>query len=250
MVTFVCKNRKIRCMETMYDTLLQLPLFQGLCHEDFTNILGKVKLHFTTYKIGETIVKPDMVCDRLVFLLKGEISSYSSPKGKYFTFIEHFEAPYVIEAYSLFGMNLNYTSSYVARTEAQTISVSKSFVLTELFNYDIFRLNYMNIISNRAQIFYDRVWRSASETIEEKIIDFILARTEKFTGEKDLKIRMEDIGAYVDGTRLNVSKALNDLQALGLFILSRKAIHIPEISTLVQWSEAQRNSKKKKVENL
>ncbi len=26
----------------MYDTLLQLPLFQGLAHEDFTNILGKV----------------------------------------------------------------------------------------------------------------------------------------------------------------------------------------------------------------
>ena len=31
---------------TMYDTLLQLPLFQGLCKNDFTNIIGKVKLHF------------------------------------------------------------------------------------------------------------------------------------------------------------------------------------------------------------
>ena len=37
----------------MYDTLLQLPLFQGLAHEDFTNILGKVKLHFTKHKAGE-----------------------------------------------------------------------------------------------------------------------------------------------------------------------------------------------------
>ena len=41
----------------MYDTLLQLPLFQGLAHEDFTNILGKVKLHFTKHKAGETLVK-------------------------------------------------------------------------------------------------------------------------------------------------------------------------------------------------
>ena len=31
-------------MNTMFDTLLQLPLFQGLAQEDFTNILGKVKL--------------------------------------------------------------------------------------------------------------------------------------------------------------------------------------------------------------
>ena len=33
-------------METMFDTLLQLPLFQGLAQEDFTCILEKVKLHF------------------------------------------------------------------------------------------------------------------------------------------------------------------------------------------------------------
>ena len=237
-------------MNTMYDTLLQLPLFQGLCHEDFTNILEKVKLHFTNYRAGETIVRHDMVCDKLVFLLKGEVASLSSPKDQSFTFTEYFEAPYLIEAHSLFGMNLNYASSYVARTEVQTISICKSFVLTELFNYDIFRLNYMNIVSNRAQVFYDRLWRSASSNLKEKIIDFILVRTEKFTGEKDIKIRMEDIAIYVDDTRLNVSKALNDFQSIGLLSLSRKAIHIPEIDALIKWSERQKSSKEKKIENL
>ena len=32
------------------------PLFQGLAQEDFTNILGKVKLSFTKHKAGEVIV--------------------------------------------------------------------------------------------------------------------------------------------------------------------------------------------------
>ena len=41
----------------MYDTLLQLPLFQGLAQEDFTCILGKVKLHFTKHKAGEILAK-------------------------------------------------------------------------------------------------------------------------------------------------------------------------------------------------
>ncbi len=50
MLTFVFKQEVDKDMETMYDTLLQLPLFQGLAHEDFTNILGKVKLHFTKHK--------------------------------------------------------------------------------------------------------------------------------------------------------------------------------------------------------
>lgn len=37
-------------MNTMFDTLLQLPLFQGLAQEDFTNILGKVKLSLQSIK--------------------------------------------------------------------------------------------------------------------------------------------------------------------------------------------------------
>ena len=46
MSTFVSKQKE-KHMNTMFDTLLQLPLFQGLAQEDFTNILGKVKLSFT-----------------------------------------------------------------------------------------------------------------------------------------------------------------------------------------------------------
>ena len=56
-------------METMFDTLLQLPLFQGLCHEDFTSILDKVKLHFIKHKVGETIIGSGSPGKQLCFLL-------------------------------------------------------------------------------------------------------------------------------------------------------------------------------------
>ena len=36
---------------TMYDKLLLLPLFQGLCKEDFTAILEKVRLHFRSIQL-------------------------------------------------------------------------------------------------------------------------------------------------------------------------------------------------------
>ena len=92
-------------METMFDTLLQLPLFQGLCHEDFTSILDKVKLHFIKHKAGETIIKSGNPCTQLCFLLKGEISIVTNAKENIYTVIEQIEAPYLIEPQSLFGMN-------------------------------------------------------------------------------------------------------------------------------------------------
>lgn len=224
-------------METMFDTLLQLPLFQGLCHEDFTSILDKVKLHFIKHKAGETIIKSGNPCTQLCFLLKGEISIVTNAKENIYTVIEQIEAPYLIEPQSLFGMNTNYASSYVAHTEVHTVCISKAFVLSDLFKYDIFRLNYMNIVSNRAQNLYTRLWDRAPKDIEDKIIRFILAHIERMTGEKLFKVKMDDLARILDDTRLNVSKALNGLQELNLLELHRKEIRIPDLALLTEWNE-------------
>ena len=117
----------------MFDTLLQLPLFQGLCHEDFTSILDKVKLHFIKHKVGETIIESGSPCKQLCFLLKGEVSIVTSSKENIYTVIEQMEAPYLLEPQSLFGMNTHYTSAYVAHTEAHTVSISKAKEMTVAF---------------------------------------------------------------------------------------------------------------------
>lgn len=220
-------------MNTMFDTLLQLPLFQGLCHEDLTTIIEKIKLQFARHKHGNTIIEQGSISDKLVFLLKGELAVETTSKDGSFTFTEYISAPAVIEPQSLFGMQVNYTSSYVAKTEVNTVSICKSYILNGLMKYDIFRLNYMNFISNYAQLTYSRLWCNAPDGIEEKIINFILIHIERPTGEKSLKIKMEDLARYIDDTRLNVSKALNSLQEKKVIELKRKEIYIPEVSKLI-----------------
>lgn len=221
-------------METMFDTLLQLPLFQGLCHEDFTNILDKVKLHFTKHKAGETIIESGTQCAQLCFLLKGEISVITTSPDHSYSFVERIEAPALIEPQSLFGMNTNYASSYIAHSIVHTVSISKAFVMNELFNYEIFRLNYMNIISNRAQSLYARIWEEIpSQDMRNKVIRFILQHCEKLQGEKIVKIKMDDLARCLDNTRLNTSKVLNELQDAGLIELKRKEILIPDVQKLI-----------------
>lgn len=221
-------------METMFDTLLQLPLFQGLGAEDFTTIIEKVKLHFVKHRSGETFIQSGQTCDQLLFLLKGEVACNTvSPDGKV-VFIEQVEAPYVFEPQSLFGMSTCYVSSYKAHGQVHTVSVSKALVMSELFRYDIFRLNYMNIISNRAQTFYNRLWEPVPTETEKKIVHFLLNHTERLAGEKVLKVKMEDLALALDDTRLHVSRALNTLQGKQLVTLQRKEIRIPDLKRLVE----------------
>ena len=183
--------------------------------------------------MGETIIESGSPCKQLCFLLKGEVSIVTSSKENIYTVIEQMEAPYLLEPQSLFGMNTNYTSAYVAHTEAHTVSISKAFVLSDLFKYEIFRLNYMNIVSNRAQNLYSRLWEEPTQDLREKIIRFFLLHCEKAQGEKIFKVKMDDLARYLDDTRLNTSKALNELQDKGLLELRRKEILIPDAQKLV-----------------
>lgn len=228
---------------TMYDTLLQLPLFQGLCKNDFTNILGKVKLHFRKYNADEIIVEQGEPCTQLFFLLNGEIISQSTDRQHSYALHETFDSPFVIEPYSLFGMHTKYTATYKTRTAANLVSIDKTFVLSELNNYEIFRLNYLNILSNRAQVAYEKLWNSHIGGAKEKILNFLLLRSMKPNGEKLLRIKMEDLANLIDETRINVSKELNEMQEKGLVQLSRKEIYIPALEKLVETASIEDVSK-------
>lgn len=217
----------------MFDTLLQLPLFQGLAQEDFTNILGKVKLNFTKHKAGEVIVKANEVCNKLIFVLKGEILSSTTSADASYSFSEYFQAPFLIEPQSLFGMNTSYVATYTTQTEANTVSINKAFVMNELFKYDIFRLNYMNIVSNRAQNLNNRIWIKTADSLEKQIGNFILTHIDRPIGRKILKIKMEELAQIVNDTRMGVSKALNSMQEKGVIELHRGEILIPDAEKLL-----------------
>ena len=97
----------------MYDNLLQLPLFQGLCKDDFTTLIEKVKLHFITCKEGETIAAQDEICNRLLFILDGEVTVKRTDKEHHYSLTEQLDAPHIIELYSMFGVA--YQNDFVPR---------------------------------------------------------------------------------------------------------------------------------------
>lgn len=219
---------------TMYDKLLQLPLFHGMSKFDFTDILEKVKIHFNKYEPGSCLVRQDTPCNQLIFVLDGEVQIESNDKTHKYTLWENFKSPNVIEPYSLFGMRPYFTASYTAVTEVNTLNIDKSYILNELCRYEVFNLNYMNMLSNRSQVIYNKLWNAHIGKTRDKIINFLLLRCMTPYGAKKLSIRMEDLARLIDDTRINVSNVLNDLQNRGLIQLGRRTFSIPELREVVQ----------------
>jgi CRP-like cAMP-binding protein len=126
--------------------------------------------------------------------------------------------------------------SAAAKVDVPTklLTIDKSFISSELINYEVFRLNFFNILSNRCQTLQQKLWTSTSPTIKDKIVHFLLMRCQLSYGEKTLHISMDHLANMIDETRINVSRTLNEWQEKEWIQLRRKEIYIPKFERLIQ----------------
>ena len=227
--------------ESMYDKLLKLPLFQGLCEKDFTFILEKIKLNFYKHNERHVIATPKSQCDKLYFIIDGKVEALYSDDEKRYTIQEYIKGPNVIEPYSLFGMFPHFSATYTTEDDTNIMTIDKSFIITRLMKFEIFNLNFLNILSNRAQTLYNKILDTKVNSTEEKIIHFINMRCNFPNGKKIISIKMEVLAEIIDDTRINVSRALNNFQKQGLVQLSRKVITIHDLKALNDFIENKQN---------
>ena len=89
------------------------------------------------------------------------------------------------------------------------------------------------MLCNQTQIANLKIWNTHSGTLEEKIANFLLLRSQKAVGERTLQITMEVLASLIGETRIRVSNLLNELQEKNLLSLKRKEIYIPSLEKLL-----------------
>ena len=232
---------------TMYDKLLKLPLFQGLSRNDLTVILEKVKVEFRSFAPKEYLVRQNDACTELLFVLDGKVKVSTQDSAHKFSLCEEIGSETLIEPYSLFGLRPHYNASYQAEALTNVLVIKKTYILPLLCRYDIFNLNYFNLLSSRAQVLQQKLWNTHIGSTLEKIVNFLVLRCTTAYGTKELSITMEDLANLLNDTRINVSRALNKMQELGHISLSRKVIKINNLSDLVQEAIKEQEEPSKKV---
>jgi len=216
----------------LYDKLLGLPLFQGMSKADLATIVGQTKFGFHQFAAGEAVVKEHMPCSHLHFLLTGTLTVESVADDHGYRLIEHLDSPAVLQPEHLFGLHQYYTRTFIAETNCQLITLSKSEVMRLTEEFIIFQLNIFNILSTRSQKKNRQLWHLPPSSLSSHIARFISTRCLHTKGEKILYIKMTRLAEELNDSRLDISHALNELQEQGLIELHRGRIIIPAMEQL------------------
>ena len=104
--------------------------------------------------------------------------------------------------------------------------------MQHLMKADIFRINYFNLLSAIIHKKNSLLQPIRNLTVCQKIITFMQRQFADCEGRAEIGIKMTDLADYIGETRLNTSRALNQLEDEHIIELKRSLIVIPDVKKL------------------
>ena len=138
-------------MASMYETIMELPLFKGIGEEQLSQMLEKTSIEFLRFEDGDVIANEFARVNSVDFILSGRIRNTFRLENFPIEIDEILGVGAMVGALHLFGLDTTYGSSAIALGKVSIMRVEKSQYMKILQSDGIYILNFVNYLSAAAQ---------------------------------------------------------------------------------------------------
>lgn len=219
-------------MDSMYEILMELPLFKGVSYSRISEIVGLAKLHFLKYLQGETIINAGDPCSHITFIISGSARVSIKSRDGRFCVSQTLDAPDVIAPEFLFGRATSFPCSVVALAPTGILQISKADYMKILDTDKVFLFNFLNTLSRNAQKAVDGILALTEGSLEERIAFWIACLSQPSGRDVKLTCRQRDLYSLFGVPRSSLVTALDNMKSAGMIdyqpgeisVISRKAL--------------------------
>lgn len=222
-------------MDSIYDTLLQIPTFQGLARNRFNEILGNTRFHFLKYLPGEQLIFENEPCNDIKFLISGSVRSENLSNFKKVRITETIAAPNVLIGNHLFGSMPYSPVSMYAIEDAGIMQLNKQSFIDLLQKDRIILLNYINMISHKTHSSIGAFRNISSNSIKERLCYFVLTYTQYKSSGIRITCKHRDLYSFFGIQRSIYIDILNDMRASGLLEYDSHGIYFESRDKLQEY---------------
>lgn len=216
----------------LYDKLFRIPLFTGMSRDEMERMMSRTCFDYHKAKAGEEIARQGARCGQLFLLIDGTIELKAESEDRQYAVVEWINAPAILQQACVFGLVQRFSHSMRALTPVNLITLGKTELLKLAADSIVFRLNIINTLATALQKHELRLWAACPETLSDRLAAFFLNHVTTPYGHKQFNIKMTQLAAQLNDSRLDISRALNAMQDRGLIQLSRGKIDIQRIEEL------------------
>ena len=220
-------------MDSMYEILMGLPIFQGVSHAKISELIEKIKFHFLKYTDGETIVDVDEPCTNLKFLISGSVRLETLNLNRRIKVLQTLNAPNIIGAEYLFGKRTSYPYSVKAHPVAGLMQVEKADFLKILKSDIVFLFNTLNYLSRNSQTPTEAVLSLTSGSVAERVAFWIGSLTYRGSSEIVIESKQKDMYTMLGIQRSSYINTLEELLDKGVLDFTSGAVYINDRDALL-----------------
>ena len=138
-------------MSSMYETIMELPLFKGIGEEQLSQMLEKTSVEFVKFEDGDIIYRADEKVTSIDFILNGRVRQTYMLDNFSLGVDEIVGKGSLLGGLRLYGLDTTYRAASVALGRVSIMRISKNDYMNILLSDKIYILNFVNYLSAAAQ---------------------------------------------------------------------------------------------------
>lgn len=217
----------------MYQILLNSPLFRGLTINELNDLFLQVKHQIRQFRSGEMLAQAGDEVDKAIILLEGRLQGEMVDFAGNSLKIEELDPPQMVAAAFLFGPRSLFPVYLSAKTDGKILVVSKKEFTAMLTLESRIMVNYLNIVSGKAQFLSGKINFLSLKTIREKVAFYLLQQMNN-SGKKSLSIEQTqtNLSELFGVTRPSLSRTILEMEKQEILSWSRDHVEILDLKKL------------------
>ena len=213
-------------MASMYEMLMDLPLFKGVGKDQISYFLEKTNIDFLNYPDSATVVDCGDPVKMIKFVISGRVRIIHPLDSASISVEEIAGFGRVLGAERLFGITTGYPYRVEALGKTSVMEFSKEQYVNLLHSDRIYILNFFNYLSLRAQRPVEAMMHYSHDDIRSRLCVLISMLTDPGSAGLAINATDEALAGYCGKTREEVSSWKGAAQEAGLITVSEGCIRI------------------------
>lgn len=220
-------------MDSMYEVLMQLPLFKGVSYDCISNIVSKTRFHFLKYPQGETIVQAEEPCTHIKFVISGSVRMTTTNDDGRFKLLQTLKAPDVLAPQYLFGHHTHYPALVIAREPTGILQLSKQDYVRLLQSDEVFLYNYLNVLCMSSQKAMGGMLKLTHGSLEDRLAFWVINLTQPTSLDIAVNSKLRDLYSIFGVQRTTFISALENMKGMGLIDYDQNGIKVLDRKGLI-----------------
>lgn len=229
-------------MTSMYEVIMDLPLFKGISPDQVSSFIEKTHLDFRKFETGEPLCEQGAECTSLLFLIKGHARCVFSIPGLGLEVSSTMGPGSLIGGDTIFGWDTRYRCAVSAIDRVETMSVRKDQYVALLGTNDIYLINYANFLSLRSQRSMDSIMTWGNDGLLDILSLLVTTLTPAKADDISIKADVPVLARLAGLTPEEVGERLLEMTREGVADYSNGLLTLRSRSDFLDYCDPQKGS--------